>query len=172
MTFAGINDQLCRHTERLQSMPEFVGLRRGAFRVVLTHNDQGRCLYVLNKTNGRTFLVNGGLIVNWRAEERDHPLAYQVLSIVTLPVGNACAGDSGLETVGLRDSPHGHVTAVTPSSHAETRRIDWIFLYCCINSGEDVTQIAAAEIFYIGAGELFSLTITSARVRHQHVVTA
>ena len=39
-------------------------------------------------------------------------------------------------------------------------------------TGENVAQIAAAEIFYIGAGELFSLTVTSTRIRHQHVVTA
>src|SRR5207248_8036461 len=87
-------------------------------------------------------------------------------------VGNAGAGHSSVETVGLRDSPHGHVAAVTPSSDAKTRRIDWVFLYCCINSGENVAQIACAKIFYIGSSELFSLTVTATRVRHQYVVTS
>src|SRR5438876_12154629 len=108
-------------------MPEFVGLRRRAFRVALTDNDQRRCFHLLYVVNGRTFLVDGGIVVNRCTEERDHPLIDQVLAIVTLPITNAGTGHGTTESISLRDSPHRHVAAVTPSGHAETRRIDRIF---------------------------------------------
>src|SRR6266704_726853 len=101
-------------------MPEFVGLRSRALRIALTDNDQRRSLHVLDKVNGRTLLVSGGVVVNRRTEEGNHPLINQVLAIVTLPIGNASTRYGATETVGLRDSPHGHVAAVTPASHAQT----------------------------------------------------
>src|SRR2546430_15915533 len=79
---------------------------------------------------------------------------------------------TAVKAVGSRKTPSARVAAVTPSSDAETRRIDWVFLYCCITSGENVAQIACAKIFYIGSSELFSLTVTATRVRHQYVVTS
>jgi len=94
----------------------------------------------------------------------------QVLAIVTLSIGNAGTGNGATEAISLRDSPHGHLPAVTPSGHAETRRIDRIFSYRGVDSGEDVAQIAGAKIFHVGADELFSLAISSARIRHQDVV--
>src|SRR5205814_10624381 len=106
------------------------------------------------------------------ANNRDYPFACRVLAIVSWSVRNGAACRCSVETFGLQDSPHGHVAAVTPSSDAETRRIDWVFLYCSINSGENVAQIACAKIFYIGSSELFSLTVTATRVRHQYVVTS
>src|SRR5436189_1067414 len=63
-----------------------------------------------------------------------------------------------------------HMVMSTPSGHAETRRIDRIFSYRGVDSGEDVAQIAGAKVFHVGARELFSLAITSARIRHQDVV--
>src|SRR5262249_46724387 len=122
--------------------------------------------------NWRTLLVHGGLIINGCTEERDHPLIDQVLAIVTLPIRDASAGERCMETMGRSDSPDGHVAAVTPAGHAETRWIDRIFFYHCINSGEDVAQIAAAKIFHVTAGKILSLTITSARIRHQQIVAA
>src|SRR2546430_7827498 len=172
MAFAGIYDELRRHTKRLQGVPEFVGLRSGAFCVVLTDNDEGGGLDVLDEVNGRTFLVNGGIVVNSCAEERDHPLIAQVLAIVTLPICKASTRHGPTETIGLRNCPHGHEPAVTPAGHAETRRIDWIFFYCGIDPGEHVAQIAGAKIFHVSAGEIFSLTVTSTRIRHQNVVTS
>src|SRR5439155_23793984 len=119
MAFAWINDQLCRHTERLQRVPELVRLRCRAFRVALADDDEGGGLYVLDEVNGRTFLVNGRIIVNGCAEELDHPLIDQVLTIVTLPIRNAGTGDSSVETFGLRDGPHGHEPAVAPAHDGE-----------------------------------------------------
>src|SRR5438046_10306129 len=69
MAFARINNELCRHAERFQRVPEFVRLRRGTFRVALTDDDKGGGLYVLDEVNGRTFLVDGCIIENESAEE-------------------------------------------------------------------------------------------------------
>src|SRR5438034_11376198 len=143
MAFAGVDDELGRDLKRSQRVPEFEGLRRRAFGVVFTNNHQRWRLHVLDEVNRRTFLVNSGIVVNRCTEERDHPLIDQVLAVVTLPISNASTDDGSTETVGLRDSPHRHVTAVTPPGHAETRRIDRIFFYRGIDPGEDVAQIAA-----------------------------
>src|SRR5206468_5597274 len=129
--------------------PELVRLRCRAFRVALADDDEGGGLYVLDEVNGRTFLVNGRIIVNGCAEERDHPLIDQVLTIVTLPIGNARAGDSGAETICLRDRPHGHKPAVTPTHDAETVGINRILRDRGIDSGEVVAQIAAAKVLNV-----------------------
>src|SRR5438552_18648001 len=90
---------------------------------------------------------------------------------VPLPFGNAAPRNTPTQTFRWRNSPHGHNPAVTPPGHTQTRWIDWIFFYRGVDSGERVAQIAAAEIFHVGAGELFSLAITSARIGHQNIVT-
>ena len=119
-------------------MPEFVGLRRGGFRVALTNNDKRRGSYIFDEVKRRTFLVHSGIVVNRCAEERDHPLIDEILTIVTLPIRNPGAGNSSLETVGLRDSPHGHEATVAPPHDAETVGVNWILLYCGIDAGEIV----------------------------------
>src|SRR5438552_7441690 len=164
MAFAGINDELGRHLERSQCVPEFVGLRRRTFGVVLTDNHQRWSPHVLDEMNRRTFFVNGWIIVNRRAEERDHPLIDQILAVVTLPIGDAGAGDCASEPICLRDRPHGHETAVAPSGHTKTIGVNGIFFYGGIDSSHGVAQIAVSEIFYVRASELFALAITAARV--------
>ena len=47
MAFAGINDELCRHAERFQSMPKLIRLQRRAFRVAFASDDQGGGLHSL-----------------------------------------------------------------------------------------------------------------------------
>src|SRR2546421_4869363 len=165
MAFAGIDDELGRHLERSQCVPEFVGLRRRTFGVVLTDNHQRWSLHVLDEMNRRTFFVNGWIVVDRCAEERDHPLIDQVLAVVTLPIGDTGAGDSRVETTGLCYRPHRHVAAVAPTSHPETRWIDRIFSNGGVNASEDVAKIAATEIFHIGAGKIFALTVASPRIR-------
>src|SRR5207245_6158809 len=100
------------------------------------------------------------------------PLIDQVLAIVTLPVGNAGTGKGGGETVGLRDCPLVHEPAVTPAGNAETLGIDWVFLRDSVDASHAVTQIAVPKIFHIRAGELFSLTVTAARIGKKNVITA
>src|SRR6266496_4163989 len=153
-------------------MPEFIGLRRRAFRVALTDNDEGRGLYVFDKPNGRAFLIRGGIVVNGCAEERDHPLIDQILSVVALPISDAGASNSGTETISLRDSPHGHESAVAPSSNAKTRRFDRIFFRGRVDAGHCVAQIATAKIFHVCARKIFALAVTSAGIGKENVITA
>src|SRR6266566_3689610 len=152
-------------------MPKFVRLRCGAFGVALADDDEGRRLHVFDETNGRTFLINRWIVVNRSAEERDHPLTNQVLTIVTLPIRNASTRDSCTETICLRDSPHGHEAAVTPAHHAETVGINRIFLYRSIGAGKIVAQIAASEILHVRTGEVLTLAITAAWIGKQRVIT-
>ena len=51
VTFAGINNKPGRHSERLERVPEFVGLRGGTFGIVLTDDDQGWRFHLLNELN-------------------------------------------------------------------------------------------------------------------------
>jgi len=81
-------------------------------------------------------------------------------------------GDGGVKTIRLGDSPHGHEPAVTPTGHTETVRINRIFLYRGIDSGEIVAQVAAAKIFHVRAGEIFALSVTSAGIGKQNVIAA
>src|SRR2546427_8697353 len=161
VAFAGIDDELGRHLERSQCVPEFVGLRRRTFRIVLTNNHERWSLHVLDEMNRRTFFVNGWIVVNRRAEERDHPLIDQVLAVVTLPIGDAGAGDSAVETICLRDCPHRHKSAVTPPGHAETILIDRIFFERSIDSSHGIAQIAMPEILHVCTREFLALAITA-----------
>src|SRR6478736_6378946 len=153
-------------------MPEFVRLRRRTFRVALADDDERRGLHVFDEPNRRTFLINSGVVVNGRAKKRDHPPADQVLPIVTLPIRNAGTCDCGAETICLRDSPHGHEPAVTPTHHAQTVGINWVFLYRSVGPGEIVAQIAASEILNIRSGEVLTLAVTAAWIGKQRVITA
>src|SRR5947199_1087505 len=128
MAFAGIDDELGRHLERSQCVPEFVGLLRRTFGVVLTNNDERWSLHVLDEMNRRTFFVNGGIVVDRCAEERDHPLIDQVLAVVTLPIGNAGARGRGAETSCLRHCPHRHVSAVTPAGDSRFGSIGYFLI--------------------------------------------
>src|SRR6266496_4201271 len=153
-------------------MPEFVRLRCGAFRIALADDDERGRFHIFNEAYGRTFLINRWIVVHGSAEERDHPLTNQVLTIVTLPIRNAGTRDSSAETICLRDSPHGHEPAVTPAHHAETVGINWIFLYRSVGPGKIVAQIAASEILHVRTGEVLTLAITAAWIGKQRVITA
>ena len=94
------------------------------------------------------------------------------MAIVTLPIRDASTGDGGAEAIRLRHGPHRHEPAVAPAGHTETVGIDWIFLYRCIDSGEIVVQVAAAEIFHIRTREIFTLAVTAARIWKENVIIA
>ena len=172
MAFPCVNDELGWHTQRLQSVPEFIGLRGGTLGITLAGDNQGRGLYLFNVTNRWTFLVHPGIIINGWTEERNHPLVDQVLAIITLPVGNAGTCYCCLKTIRLRNCPHRHVAAVAPAGHSKTNGIDRMFRDGGIYSGKYVAKVASTKIFYVSAGEIFALTIASPRVRKQNVVTA
>src|SRR6266404_3140195 len=120
MTFARINDELRWNTECPQRVPEFVRLRRRTFGVALADYDECRRLHILDELDWRTLVVNSRIIVNGCAKERDHPLIDEILPVITLPIANAGADHCSFKSIGLRDGPHRHESAITPSGHANS----------------------------------------------------
>src|SRR6185312_778880 len=80
------------------------------------------------------------------------------------PVGDACAGDRGLEARGLRGREHGHKAAVTPAGEADAGGVDGQGFFEDIEAGEDVAEVAVAEVLDVGLGESFALAEAAARV--------
>ena len=60
-------------------------------------------------------------------------------------------GDRRLEAVGLRHRPHGHEAAVAAAGEPEARLVDGRRLYRGIDAGQNVAQVAVAEIADVGA---------------------
>ena len=164
VAFVFVDYELRFDAQRFQGVPEFVGLRGGAFAVALADEDQRRRLYFLDEIDRRAFGIDRGIVVNRCAEERDHPLVDAILAVVALPVGDAGAGHGGLEAVGLRDGPHGHVAAVAPAGDAEAVGIDGRGVDGGVDARQDVAQIAVAEILDVGAGEGLALAEAAARI--------
>src|SRR5205807_8552547 len=104
------------------------------------------------------------IVVHRGAEVRDHPLVDAVLAVVALPVGDAGAGDGGAEAIGLRHRPHRHVAAVAPAADAEPLAVDRRHADRLVHAGQNVAQIAVAEILDVGPRELFALAVAAARV--------
>src|SRR5882672_5742509 len=96
-------------------MPEFIGLRGWAFAVAVADDDERGGFGLLYECYGRASGVDLGIVINGFAEKWNHPLVDFVFAVITLKVGDACAGHSGFEAIGLRDSPHGHIAAVAPA---------------------------------------------------------
>src|SRR5579863_2628318 len=159
VAFAGIDDELGLHSQSLQGMPEFVALRRGTFGVAVSHDNQRGRFDVLNEVNRRAFCIHRGIVVDGGAEIRNHPLVDSVLAVVALPVGKAGAGYGRAETIGLRDRPHRHESAVTPSAYAYALFIHRKLLHHRIHSAQDVAQVSIAEVLDVGARELFAFTV-------------
>src|ERR1039458_2688429 len=100
MAFVGIDHHLRLHAQRLKRAPEFVGLWGGALAVAVSHYDQSRRLHLLDEVDRGHFRVDRGIVVDRRAEVRDHPGVDGVLAVVTLPVGDSGAGHRGKELIG------------------------------------------------------------------------
>src|ERR1051326_1269034 len=172
MAFTRVDDELRRDAECAQGVPKFVGLCRRTFRVAFADDDQRRRLYILDELDRATFVVSSRILINGCAEERNHPLVDEILAVITLPVANPRAGYGRFESIGLGDVPHRHESAITPAGHAQAIWVDRIFFDRGVDTGEIVAQIAMAEIFHVGAREIFTLTMTAARIRKQHEITA
>src|SRR5437870_12482763 len=153
-------------------MPELVGLWSGRFGIAFADDDQGGSLDLFDVLDRRTLPINSRIVVDRRTEEWNHPLIDQVLAVVTLPISDASTRDGATKTVRLRDRPHRHVAAVTPTSHTQSCRIDGMLGDGGIDAGKNVAQIAAPKVFHIRASKLFSLAIASAGIWQQNVVTA
>ena len=72
--------------------------------------------------------------------------------------------------MGLGDGEHGHETAVAPAGDADAVGIDGIFGEDGIDAGEDVAQVAVAEVLAVGLGEGLALAVAAARVGHEDEV--
>ena len=95
-----------------------------------------------------------------------------VLTVITLPIGDARPGHGGSEARGLRHRPHGHVAAVTPAGDAEPVRVHGRRLQDGIDSGQDVAQVAVAEVFDVRAGECFAVAKAAAGVGEEDEVAS
>ena len=60
---------------------------------------------------------------------------------------------------------------VAPAGEAFTIFVDGEALFEDVHAGEDVAEIAVAEVFDVGLGEFFSLTVAAAWVGHEDEVS-
>jgi len=74
VAFVLINHELGLDAERLERVPEFVGLRGGNFAIAIADQNQRGRFHFLDEIDGRAFRINFRIIVNGLAEERNHPL--------------------------------------------------------------------------------------------------
>ena len=72
----------------------------------------------------------------------------------------------------MRDRPHRHVTAIAPAGNAKAMVIDGRFLQRLVYAGHDVAKVAVAEIFHVGTGEGFTLSVAAARIGHEDKVSS
>ena len=119
----------------------------------------------LMKVMAETLGVDGRVVIDAGAEERDHPLVDGVLAVVALPVGEAGAGDGGAEALRLGDGEHGHEAAVAPAGEAFAVLVDGVLGFDGVDAREDVAEVAVAEVLEVGGGELLALAEAAARVR-------
>src|SRR5258708_18187196 len=88
----------------------------------------------------------------------------------TRQIGHAGARHGRLETVGLRDSPHGHVPAVGPSTDSEPLRIRVATLHQPVHSGHNILEISAAPIRAIALDKFVTIAGGAANIRTEHEV--
>ncbi len=164
VAFVGVDDELGLYALGAEGVPHFKALWGGTLAVAVAHDDECGCFGLLDVGDGGAFGVDGGIVVDTGTEERQHPLVNGVLAIVALPVADACAGDGGGETMCLRDGEHGHEAAVAPAGEAEAVVVDGDLFLDGVDAGEDVAEIAVAEVFDVGLDEFFSLTHAAAGI--------
>src|SRR6202008_326395 len=82
MPFVRIDDKFCWYPQRLQRVPEFIGLRRRALAISISHYDERRRLRLLDKIDWGTLRVDHGIVRDRRAEIRNHPLIDFVFAVV------------------------------------------------------------------------------------------
>ena len=142
-------------------MPEFERLRSRAFSIAVTDERQGRGGDVPDVIDGRAFCVDLWVFVNRGPEVWNHPLVDGVFAVVGEPVGDACPRHRRTEAVGLRDGKHGHESAVAPAVDTDAIGVDRIMRQNGIDAGENVAEIAVAEVLAVGLGEGFTLAVAA-----------
>ncbi len=167
VAFVRVDDELGFDAEVAEGVPELEALRGGALAVAVADDDEGGGGDVFDVGDGAGLGVDGGVVVDGGAEEGNHPLIDGVLTVVAEPVGEAGAGDGGLEAMGLGDGEHGHEAAVAPAGDALAVGIDGVFGFHEVQAGLDVLEVAVAEVLAIGLGEGLALAEAAAGVRLQ-----
>ena len=159
--FIGVNNELRRYPEIAQRMPVFERLWCGTFAIPISNDDQRRRVVLLDKVDRRTPRVDSRIIVDRRAEVRNHPLVDGVFAVVAEPVRDSGAGDCGLEAICLCGREHGHKSAIAPAGESNPAGIDGVFGQDSIDARENVAQVAVAEVFAVGLGEGLALTVAA-----------
>ena len=72
--------------------------------------------------------------------------------------------------MGLGDGEHGHEAAVAPAGDADAVGIDGILGQDGIDAGEDVAEVAVAEVLAVGLGEGLALAEAAAGIGHENEV--
>ena len=170
VALVGVNDQLRGDVKVAQSMPEFKGLGRGTLAIAVAHDRKRGGGDVLNEGDGRTLGVDLGVVVYRGAEVGNHPLVNGVFAVVRKPVGDAGSGDGGPEAMGLGNGEHGHETAVAPAGDAHAVGVDGILGQNRVDPGQNVAEVAVAEVLAIGKGKGLALAEAAARVGHEDEV--
>src|SRR5580692_3180426 len=101
MPLARIYDKFRLHSQRVQGMPELVGLRHRAFPIALAYRDQRRGFHIFDVSDRRASRVYCRLVIYRRAEVRQHPLVDGIFAIITLQNSDPSAGECRPETIGL-----------------------------------------------------------------------
>src|ERR1700690_3927443 len=119
VAFIRIDHHLRGNFHRRQSVVPLERLLHGHFAVAVTGEDQGWWGALLHEKNRTRLLIDGGIVIDRRAEKRNHPLADIVQAVIALKVGEARARNGGSE-VRLGLGPHRHVAAVTVSADPDS----------------------------------------------------
>src|SRR5215471_10171899 len=169
--FVLVDDELRRHAQRPQRVPELVALRRRDLGIPVAVQDERRRLRFLDEGDRRGSGVDLGIFVDGGSEEGDHPAVDAVLPVVALPVDDPRARDGGLEAVGARDRPHRHVSAVAPSRDTDPLRVDrGRGSHRLVHALQDVVEVPVPELLDVAPGEGVALPVAAARVGKEEEV--
>src|SRR6185437_514545 len=146
-------------------------LRRWTLSITISYQHKSGRLCLFDECDGRAFGIDLRIVIDGRAEERNHPFIDLIFPVIALEIGNACAGHSRSKALCLGDSPHGHVSAITPAGNAQAVLVDGSFFQHLINTGKNVTKISVAKIFYVRTSKGLTLAKTAARIRHENKVS-
>src|ERR1035438_9072980 len=89
--FARINHELRLDAQRVQRVPELVRLWHRALPVALAHRNQRRRFHILDERDRGASRVYRRIIIDRRAEVRQHPLVDGVFAIIAFEIGDARA---------------------------------------------------------------------------------
>ena len=87
VAFVGIDDELGGNVKSFEGMPPLDGLLHRNFAIAITDKDERRSFDGLDEANRIAFGVDGRIVVDGSAEERNHPLIEIVHAVIAEPIG-------------------------------------------------------------------------------------